>query len=71
MTDLHVIEVCDSSEFGELADEEVAWLRRLQQQLLVEDHVIALERRATETPNRSCIPMPPAAGGPADSSARS
>ena len=50
MTDLHLIEVQDSSDFGELDNQEVAWLRRLQRQLLVEDHVIALERRATEDP---------------------
>jgi 5-methylcytosine-specific restriction enzyme subunit McrC len=45
-----VISVHDSSAFGALGDEQVAWLRRLQEQLLTDDHIVRIQGPAAEDP---------------------
>lgn len=45
-----VISVRDSSPFSDLDDEQIAWLRRLQQQLLADDQIVRLQGPAAEDP---------------------
>lgn len=45
-----VIKVQDSSPFGELTPDAIAWLRRLQGQLNADNYVVRIEGPATEDP---------------------